>query len=121
MASKYHAHKITTPEGVFDSRREWIRWLELQALERAGEISQLHRQQSFELIPVQREEPTIGVRGGVKQGKVIERACYYIADYTYLDKAGNMVVEDCKGFRTKEYQIKRKLLLYRYGFRIKET
>lgn len=32
-----------------------------------------------------------------------------------------MVVEDCKGMRTKDYIIKRKLMLYKFGVRIKET
>lgn len=32
-----------------------------------------------------------------------------------------MVVEDTKGMRTKEYIIKRKLMLYEYGIRIKEV
>lgn len=31
------------------------------------------------------------------------------------------VVEDVKGFRTKEYVIKRKLMLWRYGIRIREV
>ena len=34
--------------------------------------------------------------------------------------AGNHIVEDVKGVRTKEYTIKRKLMLYKYGIRIRE-
>ena len=44
----------------------------------------------------------------------------YVADFVYEDN-GDTVVEDTKGMRTKEYVIKRKLMLYRYGIRIKET
>ena len=56
-----------------------------------------------------------------KKGKLIERAVSYIADFVYTDENGKTVVEDAKGFRTKDYIIKRKLLLYMHGIRIKET
>lgn len=52
--------------------------------------------------------------------RCIERAVYYKADFDYLDKDGKHVVEDTKGFRTKDYIIKRKLMLYRHGIRISE-
>ena len=45
----------------------------------------------------------------------------YIADFVYMDKDGQQVVEDTKGVRTKEYIIKRKLMLHRYGIRIQEV
>lgn len=106
---------------TFDSRRELNRYIELKLLEKANKISELRRQIAFELIPVQREPDTIGVRGGIKKGKVIENAVKYIADFVYIDENGKTVVEDTKGFRTKEYIIKRKLMLYRYNLRIKEV
>lgn len=91
-------------------------------LERAGEIKDLKRQVKFELIPSQREPDTIGKRGGVHKGKVIENAVNYIADFVYTDcRSGVQVVEDSKGMRTKDYIIKRKLMLYRHGIRILET
>ena len=40
--------------------------------------------------------------------------------YTYVDKDGNEVVEDTKGMRTKEYIIKRKLMLYIHKIKIQE-
>ena len=118
--SKYHARKITTTEGNFDSGKEYRRWCELKLLERAGKISALCRQQTYTLIPEQRESDTIGPRGGVKRGRVIERAVYYVADFVYR-KDGETVVEDSKGMRTKDYIIKRKLMLWVYGIRILET
>ena len=39
----------------------------------------------------------------------------------YFEKNGDFVVEDTKGVRTKEYIIKRKMLLYFHGIRIKEV
>lgn len=109
--NKYH-NKPTEIDGInFQSRREGNRYCELKWLERAGEIHDLQLQVPFELIPAQRDE----------NGKVIERACVYKADFVYTDKNGNKVVEDAKGQKTQVYIIKRKLLLYRYGIRIVEV
>ncbi len=120
--SKYHSKKITTPEGTFDSIKEYHRWGVLKQLQERGVITDLERQKRYVLIPAQREPDTKGPRGGVKKGKVIERECVYIADFGYYDKKnGAYVVEDCKGFRTPDYLIKRKLMLYTYNIRIYET
>ena len=94
-------------------------------LERAGEITNLQRQVPYLLIPEQRAPSTEvykkGSRAGQpKPGPVLERRVVYIADFVYQQN-GETVVEDTKGIKTKEYIIKRKLLLYRYGIRIKET
>ena len=111
--SKYGNKKVETPDGVFDSKKEYQRWCELKLLEKAGEISFLQRQVPFELIPAQRE--WVGTKS-----KVIERAVNYIADFVYMEN-GKMVAEDTKGFKTKEYIIKRKLLLKEWGIRIREV
>jgi hypothetical protein len=39
----------------------------------------------------------------------------------YTTEDGLQVVEDTKGVRTKEYIIKRKLMLYKYGIRVREV
>lgn len=108
--SKYHSSRITNRHGRFDSRKEYQRYLVLLDMEKHGEISQLERQVVFLLIPSQRDE----------KGHVIERAVKYKADFRYVLN-GVVVVEDVKGVKTKEYVIKRKLMLERYGIRIKET
>lgn len=118
---KYHAEKLTVDGATFDSGKEYSRWCELCLLARAGEISGLRRQVPYNLIPPQREPDTVGARGGVKPGKLIERGVDYIADFVYRDKAGNTVVEDAKGVRTKEYIIKRKLMLWVNGIRVREV
>jgi hypothetical protein len=105
---------------IFDSRKEYLRWCELSLLEKAGKVTDLKRQVKFVLIPAQHEPDTIGKRGGVKRGKLIERECSYIADFTYTEN-GKLVVEDVKGFKTPEYRLKKKMLLYFQGIRIKET
>jgi hypothetical protein len=92
-------------------------------LQRAGEIRELQTQVPFELIPSQREPDTVGKRGGIKQGKCIEKSCVYYADFVYKDANGNVVVEDAKSpaTRTEAYRIKKKLMLWVHGIRIQEV
>ncbi len=118
--NKYHSQKTVAHGKEFDSSLEARRYSELLLLERAGEIKDLQTQVPFELIPGAREPDKIGKRGGVKKGKVIERPTVYIADFVYYDKNGNKIVEDTKGHKTKDYKIKRKLMLYIHGIKIKE-
>ena len=114
--NKYHNIRA----GGFDSRKEARRWQELQLMERAGVISELRRQVKYEIIPAHREPDIIGPRGGRKPGPVTERAAYYIADFVYI-RDGRQVVEDCKGKRTPDYILKRKLMLEKHGIKILET
>lgn len=119
--NKYYNHKVKTRDGIIhDSKREARRWNELLLLERAKQITNLKRQVKFVLIPAQHEPNMIGKRGGIKQGKLIERECLYIADFVYYEN-DKMIVEDTKGIRTKDYVIKRKLMLYKYGIKIQEV
>lgn len=107
--SKYR-NRITILDGVeFDSAKEARRYAELRLLERAGQIQNLQRQVPFLLIPKQEID-----------GKVVERPCVYKADFTYTEN-GVEVVEDTKGVKTKEYIIKRKLMLWQFGIRVKEV
>lgn len=118
--NKYHSKKVKLDGMIFDSKKEAKRWLELKALEKAGVISGLERQVKYVLIPSQREPDFLGSRGGKKKGKLLEREACYIADFTYLEN-GREVVEDTKGLKTADYILKRKLMLYVFGIRIKET
>ena len=113
MRNKYHNRKVIVDGLKFDSIKEAKRWRELCLLYRAGEIGEVERQVEFVLIPTQRTR--------TPDGKTkTERAVKYRADFVYLDKNGRQVVEDVKGVRTKEYIIKRKLLLFLRGIAIKE-
>ena len=116
MENKYHAVKT----GHSASKKEARRKRELERLEAAGLIHGLRCQVPFELIPVQREPQIVGPRGGKKPGKLIEHSCVYVADFVYF-KNGQQIVEDTKGFKTKDYIIKRKLMLFRYGIKIQEV
>ena len=117
--TKYGSKKVTRDGVTYDSVKEYRRFCELSLLLRAGAITELRRQVEYELIPAQREPDTVGVRGGVKKGKVIEHAVKYVADFVYKEN-GKEIVEDTKGFKTKDYIIKRKLMLWVHGIRIKE-
>lgn len=108
--SKFGNKKYEVDGIVFDSKKEAERWFELLVLEKTGMISHLQRQVRFELIPPQYID-----------GKCVERACTYIADFVYWDEYGRKVVEDVKGFRTDVYKIKKKLMLHVQGIQIKEV
>ena len=117
---KYGSKKVIYDGIVFDSKKEARRYCELKLLERAGDIKDLELQKPFELIPAQQEPDTIGKRGGIIKGKVIENSVKYIADFVYTDGNGRRIVEDTKGVKTKDYVIKRKLMLYIHGIKIHE-
>ena len=125
MKNKYHSKKVEVGGIIFDSKKEAKRYSELLLLEKAGAISELQRQVKYILIPAQRESSneiyTKGKnKGCFKPGKLLEKECAYIADFVYKEN-GRIVVEDTKGFRTKDYIIKRKLMLHEHGIRIKEV
>ena len=113
--NKYSAKKVTLElsdgtEHTFDSKHEADTYQELALMERAGEISNLRIQQSFELIPKQI----------APSGKKY-RNCKYIADFVYEDAEGNTVVLDAKGMKTEVYKVKKKLMLKVWGIEIKEV
>lgn len=128
MKRKYNNQKIVIDGIAFDSRREAHRYRELKMLERAGEISELELQKRFDLIPAQYESyARYGKRGQrLKDGRrCVEKGVVYVADFAYKDKGGNAVVEDTKGMRKGTaydvFVLKRKLMLYLHGIRIREV
>lgn len=107
-SQRKYGNKKPTVDGLkFDSQAEARRYNELKLLLAAGEITELQLQVPYELQPSFKYK-----------GKTI-RALKYVADFVYKDKAGVTHIEDVKGMRTKEYEIKRKLMLYR-GYEIEE-
>lgn len=92
------------------SKRESKRAQVLKFMQRDGQISELREQVKYTLIPSQRID-----------GKVAERAVTYTADFVYRDKAGNEIVEDSKGFKTQQYIIRRKLMLWVHGIKVTES
>lgn len=123
MKSKYNARKCIINGITFDSRKEAHRYQELLLLLRAGVIQNLRMQEKFLLIPSQYETyERYGKNGKKLQDgtRLVERECTYVADFVYTEN-GKLVVEDVKGLRTKDYIIKRKLLLLTHGIRIREV
>lgn len=122
---KYGNRQVEYDGYTFDSKKEAIRWAELKLMERSGQITDLKRQIRFDLIPMLREESTERYvrgpkKGQLKPGKILERPTYYIADFVYTED-GKTVAEDAKGFKTKDYMLKRKMMLWIHGIRIREV
>lgn len=98
---KYGNKKTEIDGFMFDSKREAARYVELKYLESAGLIADLELQPKFPCV----------VNG--------KKVCEYRADFKYTQD-GQPIIEDVKGFRTKEYRIKKKLVEALYGIEIKE-
>lgn len=92
--------------GKYDSKKEYKRAQELKFLEHVGQIKYLEEQPIYELVPKQKGE----------------RSVKYVGDFRYVED-GKIVVEDVKSAATKTplYVVKRKLMLWIHGIRIKEV
>lgn len=108
MRNKYNAKKTEIGGIEFDSAREAKRYTRLRAMEEEGKIQHLRLQVPFELVPSFECE-------GVKY-----RGMKYVADFVYV-RNGKIVVEDCKGFKTAEYKMKKKLMAYINHINIEES
>lgn len=101
--SKYHSKKVIIDDIKFDSKKEAERYIQLKLLEKAKLIKDLELQKSFELQPTFK-----------KNGKTYRKIAY-IADFYYFDNhLDKYIVEDVKGFKTKEYALKKKIFEYVY-------
>ena len=107
--NKYRNKKVIIDGIEFESIKEGNRYSELKLLERAKEITDLKLQVPFELLP--NYEINGKKRRGIK----------YVADFCYIDiRTGKYVVEDVKGFKTKEYSLKKKMFEQKYGIELRE-
>lgn len=101
--NKYGNRVVVDQDGErFDSAGEFTRWRELQLLERAGELTDLRRQVSYELVPTLH-----------RPGHRTEPALHYTADFTYQE-GNRLIVEEFKGFSDTAWRIRRRVLLWRY-------
>lgn len=103
--NKYHNTKTIIDGIKFDSKRESDYYCELKLRKRANEILDFELQPSFTLQD-----------GFVYQGKKI-RPIKYIADFRVIHKDFSVEIIDVKSsktFQTKEYRLKKKMLLYKY-------
>lgn len=99
--NKYRNKKIVVDNIKFDSILEARRYNELKLLLRAGKIQDLKLQPRFLLQ-----------EGFKKNGKTY-RKIEYVADFMYIED-DKTIVEDVKGFATKDFKIKEKLFNYIY-------
>lgn len=122
MKRPKYKNRVVTIDGItFDSEKEGNRYNELKLLERAGKITGLQLQVKYILLPSQFGYVPDAQRPGGTKRVCLEREISYYADFVYKDADGNVVVEDTKGFRTKDYIQKRKMMLYFYGIQIHEV
>lgn len=107
--NKYHNKKVIYNGIKFDSKKESQYYLKLKMLEKAGKIRDLKLQVPFTLIET------------FRLNDKTYRKMKYIADFTYYDDKNNLHVVDTKGYRTKEYELKKKLMAWKYGIEIEEV
>ena len=101
--NKYRNRK-TVVDGInFDSKKEAERYMVLKDMQEKGELDELELQPEFPLL----------VNGVL--------VCNYRADFAYWLGGYQQVVEDTKGFRTREYRLKAKLFFALKGFEITEV
>ena len=103
MANKFHAKKVTIDGIEFDSKRESQYYLLYKDMLERGEIKDLQLQPRFELIPSFTNW----------QGKKC-RPCHYTADFLLTYPDGRQKVVEVKGFRTRDYMLRRKLFEWQY-------
>lgn len=101
---KYRNQRTELLGKTFASKKEAQRYLQLLAMQHAGQISGLELQPVY-LIEI----------GG-------ELICRYIGDFRYIED-GQTFVEDVKSSATKTpvYRLKKKLLYALYGIEIREV
>lgn len=102
--AKYGSKKAEVDGILFDSGKEAGRYCQLKLMERAGMIYDLQLQVAYELNP-----------GGT-------HSLRYIADFVYIISDNELqIIEDAKGFRTKDYRKKKRLMKKVHGIDIKEV
>lgn len=108
-ANKYHATKIDSADGKFDSALEYKRWVYLKTLEAEGKIRNLVRQVPYTLIPTQ-----------YKNGKVLYRETKYVSDMEYdIVATDEHIVEDVKGLVLPVFKLKQKMMYYIFGVEVR--
>lgn len=105
--NKFGAVKQTIDGFTFDSQIEARRYGQLKMLQAAGEISHLRVHGEFPKFKL--------VVNGVKISE-------YAPDFMYCDESGAVICEDVKGrpTRTRDYIIRKKLMLALHGIEIIE-
>lgn len=107
--NKYNNIKTVVDDIPFDSKGEALRYKELKLMLKAGMIRDLRLQVPFEIRwPSDNDKPGILI-------------CKYLADFVYIEKSGKETVEDFKGVVTREFSLKKKMMLACHGIEIRIT
>jgi hypothetical protein len=106
--TKYSNVKVIIDGIKIDSKKEGAHYYKLKDQLAAGKISNLTLQPKFDIAQSV-------ILDGTKR-----RIRYYIADFSYIDSAGKLVVEDVKGFKTEMYKLKRHLVKEIHGIEVVE-
>jgi hypothetical protein len=91
--NKYHNEKMIVDGVRYDSKKEYQRHKELILLEKANKIKNLRFHDKQDTVILQKD-PLIT----------------YIPDFCY-EEDGILIIEDLKGFQTKEFKLKKKMLI----------
>ena len=103
--NKYGNTKVQVDGIDFDSKKEAARYGVVELLQMGQRISQLQLQVKMDIL--------------VNDMKI----CAYVADFTYFDEHGKLVIEDVKSEITRKlpvYRLKKKLIKAIYGIEITE-
>lgn len=101
--NKYNNEKTIVDGIEFDSLKEANHYCELKMLRMAGIVKDFDIQVKFELQP----------KFTNSKGKNI-CAINYVADFVVAYPDGHIEVVDVKGFRTKDYELKKKMFEFKY-------
>ena len=109
--NKYKNKKVEYDGIKFDSQKEKSYYIKYKLMEKSGEIYDLRRQVPFELLQT------------FRLGDKTYRKTKYIADFKFYYKSGKFHVIDVKSkaTRTQVYQLKKKLMAWKYGLEIEEV
>lgn len=107
---KYNNKKTVVDGKTFDSRKEAREYGRLKLLESRGDITSLKCQVKFDFP----------INGKPMRFVDSNRVMHYIADFEYFDMYGNRKVVDVKGFKTRDYLIKKALMMACHGVLVEE-
>lgn len=100
--SKYRSTPVTIDGIVFASKHEGRVYEELKIMQRVGEVKAFRRQIPF-VVKINDKD-----------------MCKYYCDFLVQFADGHVEVWDAKGYRTKEYRLKKKLVEAQHGVKIIE-